>query len=148
VNYLGYNLSSHQATILNNGSDRWSGTTRAVVGLAVKNALQTPERTANQYLFIEYVTASQTNFLVSFEKATGKKWNVTYVNAEKEKEEALYGVSRGDFSCIPKLVRYIICVNGYGGNYQDYEASANEMLGLPRTSVDELVSGLLKSCAS
>lgn len=148
MNFLGYNLSKHLATILNDGSHRWSGTTRAVVGLAVKNALLGPEKTVNQYLFIDSVTVSQNEFLASFEKATGMPWDVVHVNAEEEKQGAIDGLSKGDFSGIPKLVRYIICVNGYGGNYLDYETSANEMLELPHTCVDKLVSLLVKGCLS
>ncbi|KAK6819143.1 Oxidoreductase aprR [Aspergillus parasiticus] len=143
-NFLGYNLSQQHATILNEGSDRWSATTRATVGLAVKNSLLIPEKTSNRYLFIDTVTVSQTDVLLALQKMTGTEWGVDYVDAEEQKHIALGNLSKGHLIGIPMLMRYITCVNGYGGNYLDYETSANEILSLPVRNVDEVITSILK----
>ncbi|QMW35050.1 hypothetical protein G4B84_010541 [Aspergillus flavus NRRL3357] len=143
-NFLGFNLSQQHATILNEGSDRWSATTRATVGLAVKNSLLIPEKTSNRYLFIDTVTASQNDVLLALRKMTGTEWGVDYVDAEEQKRVAIEHLSKGRLIGIPMLMRYITCVRGYGGDYLDYETSANEILSLPVRNVDEVIASILK----
>jgi len=115
-----------------------------VISLAVKNALLIPEKTANKYLYINSFTVSQNQVLASVEKATGKKWEVTHVDAEEEKKIGLEKVAKGDFSGAMALIRYITFVDGHGGNFGLYEESANELLSLPKQSLDEVVAGLVK----
>lgn len=142
--FLGYNLKEQKATILNDGNDTWSTSTLATIGQAVKNALLIPEQTANEYLYIDSFTISQNQVLASLEKATGAKWEVTHVDAEEQKKEGLEKMSKGDFSGVILLIRYVICVSGYGGNYMEYREGANELLSLPKRTLDEVVAEILK----
>ena len=142
---MGFDLKEHKATIFNHGNDAWSTSTLATIGLAVKNAMLIPEKTANKYLFIDSFTVSQIQVLASLEKATGKKWEVTHVDAEEEKKMGMEKMSKGDLSGAMSLIRYINCVNGHGGNYAEYEESANKLLSLPKQSLDEVVAEILKS---
>jgi hypothetical protein len=128
---MGFDLKEHKAIILNQGNNPWSTTTFGSIGLAVKNAMLIPEKTANKYMFINSFTVSQNQVLASLEKATGKKWEVTHVDAEELKKIGLEKMSKGDFSGAISLIRYMNCVDGHGGNYILYEESANELLSLP-----------------
>ncbi|KAL9042583.1 MAG: hypothetical protein Q9214_003734, partial [Letrouitia sp. 1 TL-2023] len=130
-------------SLFNSGKDTWSTTTMPTIGLAVKNALLIPEKTANRYLFIDSFTVSQNQVLASFEKATGKKWEVEQVDAEAMKNLGLEKMSKGDFSGAMSLIRYINCVHGHGGNYAEYESTANELLSLPKESLDDAVAKVL-----
>lgn len=113
------------------------------IGLAVKNALLIPEETANRYLFIDSFTVSQNEVLASFEKATGAKWAAEQVDAEEMKKAGLEKLSKGDFSGAMSLIRYINCVTGHGGNYAEYETTANNLLSLPKESLDEAVAKII-----
>lgn len=143
--FMGFNLKEHKATIFNHGNDTWSTSTLATIGLAVKNALLIPEKTANRYLFIDSFTVSQNQVLASLEKATGAKWETTRVDAEAEKKTGFEKMSKGDFSGAMSLIRYINCVDGHGGNYAEYQETANELLSLPKQTLDEALAEILKA---
>lgn len=141
---MGFDLKEHKATIFNRGNDAWSTSTLATIGLAVKNAMLIPEKTANKYMFIDSFTVSQNQVLASLEKATGKKWEVTHADAEEERKRGMEKMSKGDFSGAMSLIRYINCVEGHGGNFIQYEQSANELLSLPKRTLDEVVAEIVK----
>lgn len=141
---LGFDLKERKATILNDGNDMWSTTILTTVGLAVKNAMLIPEKTANKYMFIDSFTVSQNQVLASLEKATGEKWEVTHVDAEEEKKAGLEKMAKGDFSGALALIRYVNCVDGHGGNYMLSEEGANELLSLPKQNLDEVVAEIVK----
>jgi len=142
--YMGFDLQGHKATIYSHGNDTWSTTTLSSIGLAVKNAMLIPEKTANKYLFIDSFTISQNQVLASLEKATGKKWEVTHVDAEEQKKIGSEKMSKGDFSGAMLLIRYINCVDGHGGNYMTYKEGANELLSLPKQNLDDVLAEILK----
>ena len=140
---MGYNPKERKAIISNDGNDKWSTTTLTTTGLAVKNAMLIPEKTANKYMFIDSFTVSQNQVLASLEKATGEKWEVNHVDAEEEKKSGLEKFSKGDFSGMMLLLKYIQFVGGHGTDYTLYEQSANELLSLPKQNLDEVVTGVL-----
>lgn len=136
---MGFDLKEHKAIIYNEGKDAYSTTTIASIGTALKNALLHPEETANRYLFISSFRVSQNQILASLEKATGKKWDVTYVDAEEQKRIGIEKMKKGDFSGGVALIRYINSVKGYGGDYGEYEEISNELLGVQEEDLDEAV---------
>ncbi|EAW15309.1 aromatic alcohol reductase [Aspergillus clavatus NRRL 1] len=138
--FLGYSLTERRATLLNDGLDRWSGTTCATTALAVRNALLHPQLTINKRLFIASVTVTQREILAALERATATKWQVTYVDAEDEKDAAFRELWNGNPRGIKKLIKHMACVEGYSGNYLQLEKSANNLLSLPSESLDEIVA--------
>jgi hypothetical protein len=145
MGFLGHDITEQKVLIFNDGKTAWCTTTSSTIGLAVKNALLIPEKTANQYLYINSFTVSQNQVLASLEKATGKKWQATYVDAEEQKKAGLEKMSKGDFSGAMSLIRYICTVPGYGGNFAEYERTANELLCLPKQTLDEVVADVLNN---
>ncbi len=145
IDFMGFDLNGHKASIFNDGNDTWSTTTRSSIGLAVKNTILIPDKTANKYVYIDSFTVSQNQVLASCEKATGEKWEATQIDAKKIKTERLEKLSGGDFSGAMSLIRYINCVDGHGGNYTEYKESANQLLSLPKQTLDEVMKGIVKS---
>jgi len=143
VGFMGFDIKEQKATIYNEGNDVWSTTTMATIGLAVKNAMLAPE-TANKYIFIDSFTVSQNQVLASLEKAAKKKWEVTHVDAEEQKNVGMEKVSSGDFSGAMLLIRYINCVEGHGGNFARYEKTSNALLSLPKEDLDAVVAEIVK----
>lgn len=144
IGYIGIDVQNQQATLYNDGIVPFSTTTLSTTGLAVKNALLIPEQTANKYLYINSFTVSQAQLLSAFEKATGKKWEVKYADVEEDKKEGLEKIAKGDLSGAAHLIRYINLNDGYGGNYMQYKEGANELLSLPKESLDEVVARIVK----
>jgi hypothetical protein len=142
--FMGFDLKGHKATIFNHGNDTWSTSTQATIGLAVKNAMLIPDKTANKYMFIDSFTVSQNQVLESLEKITDKKWEVIHADAEEEKRKGFEKMSSGDFSGAMSLIRYINCVDGHGGNYIEYEESADELLSLPNQTLEEVLAEIVK----
>ena len=145
IGFLGFSLKERKANIYNDGNDTWSTSTMATIGLAVKNAMLIPEKTANKYVYIDSFTVSQNQVLASFEKATGTDWVVAHVNAEEQLKTGLEKMSKGDFTGAMSVVQYINFVTGHGGNFIEYQESANELLSLPQQTLDEVVAGIVKS---
>lgn len=143
LGYMGINVKDQKATLFNDGSTKWSTTTRDTIGLAVKNAMLIPEQTANKYIFIDSFTVSQREVVTAFEKATVKKWEVTNADVEVDKKEGREKMMRGDFSGAAQLIRYINLAGGHGGNFMEYEEGANELLSLPKESLYEVVARIL-----
>ncbi|TGO50468.1 hypothetical protein BOTNAR_0392g00090 [Botryotinia narcissicola] len=141
---MGFDLKQRKAVIYNEGKDAYSTTTTVSVGTALKNALLYPEETANRYLFISSFHVSQNQILASLEKATDKKWDVTYVDAEEQKKIGIEKMKRGDFSGAIGLIRYVNSVKGYGGDYTEYEEMSNELLGVQGEDLDEVVRGIVE----
>jgi hypothetical protein len=143
VGFMGFDLKEQKATIYNEGNDVWSTTTMATIGLAVKNAMLVPEA-ANKYIFIDSFTVSQNEVLVSLEKATKKKWEAKYVDAEEQKRIGMEKMAEGDFSGAMLLIRYINCVEGHGENFSRYEKTFNGLLSLPKEDLDDVVVKIVK----
>ncbi|KAG9204663.1 hypothetical protein G6514_000447 [Epicoccum nigrum] len=76
------------ATLLGAGDEAISFTTMRDVGRLVVAALRTPcsEGQKERVLKVNSFTASGTQALAVFEKATGKKWDVSYTSLEELKE--------------------------------------------------------------
>jgi len=141
---MGFDLDAKKATIFNDGKGKWSTTTFDSIGLAVKNAMLIPDKTANKYLYVDSWTLSQNDILASLEKATGTKWDATHVDAEEQKNEGFAKMASGDFSGAMSLIRYINTIEGHGGNYATYNESANESLSLPKLDLDKVIAGIVK----
>jgi hypothetical protein len=86
--------------------------------------------------------------LASLEKATKKKWETANVDAHEQKRIGLEKMARGDFSGAILLIRYINCVEGHGGNFAQYEKTANAELSLPKESLDDVVAKILQEVHS
>lgn len=60
------------------------------------------------------------------------------------KKTDLEKMSKGDFSGLMSLIRYINCVYGNGRNYIKYQHSTNELLSLPKQMLGRVVAEVVK----
>ena len=141
--FMGFDVKNQKASLFNGGRDTWSTATFSTLGLAVNNAMLIPNETANKYRYIESLTVSQSEVVASLEKAMGKPWEREQVDAEEMKRSGLEKMSKGDHSGVVSLIRYVNCVHGHGGNYAEEWGTANEVLGLPKATLDEEVRKLV-----
>lgn len=141
---MGFDLKARKATTVDDGNQLWAATQMKTVGLAVRNALLVPEKTANKTMFIDSFTVSQNQVLAVLEKATGKKWEVTHVDSDEERKIGQEKIAKRDFTGAANLIRYMNCVGGCGGDYTTYAESSNELLSLPKESLDDVVANIVK----
>lgn len=144
---MGFDLNEKKAIVLNDGNGKWSTTTLASIGLAVKNAMLVPEKTANKYIYVNSFTLSQNDILTSLEKATGVTWDVDHVDAEEQKNAGMAKMAGGDFSGAMSIIRYMHNVEGHGCNFATYKESSNELLSLPKLDLDDVIAGIVKGRA-
>ncbi|RAO71406.1 uncharacterized protein BHQ10_007418 [Talaromyces amestolkiae] len=142
--FMGFDIPNRKAIIYNDGEGSWSTTTMPSIGLAVKNSLLEPEKTANRYIYTASFTVKQNDVLKVLEKITNKKFDVDYVDAEAQKVIGIEKVSKGDFSGAMLLIRYINSVNGNGGNYALYHPTDNELLSLPKEDIEEVLTRIVE----
>ena len=141
--FLAYDVAGKKATIWDTGDVKWSATTLATIGLAVKNALLISEKTANKYLGIASFTVTQNEVLAAFEKATGTKWEVERVQSEEKKKvgEEMWG--KGDIQGAFILIAYAMFVAGHGCNFPEELGTANELLSLPKEELDDVIAKIV-----
>ena len=61
--FMGFDIPNRKAIIYNDGEGSWSTTTMSSIGLAVKNSLLEPEKTANRYIYTASFTVKQNDIL-------------------------------------------------------------------------------------
>lgn len=64
----------------------------------------------------------------------------TYGDLDNDKKEGAERIAKGDFVGAAQLIRYINLSGGHGGNYMEYAGGNNELLSLPKESLDEVVA--------
>lgn len=141
--FIGYDIPNRKAVLYGDGEGPWSTTTFSTIGLAVKNSLLVPNKTANRYIHIASFTPKHNDAIKTLEKITGSKFDVEYVDADAQKAEGLDRVSKGNFEGAAQLIRYIISVDGYGGNFAQIKPTDNELLSLPKEDFEETLTKIV-----
>ncbi|KAL9099209.1 MAG: hypothetical protein Q9187_009530 [Circinaria calcarea] len=140
---LGFSIPTHTATIYDSGNTRIDTTTLPTIGTAVVKVLLQPSRTANRFIYISSFTTSQNEILAALETASGAKWEVRHEMTEALTTRGRERLEKGDMSAVPDLMVATVYGKDRGSAYNEEEELANEMLGLPKESLEEVVKELL-----
>jgi hypothetical protein len=147
---MGFDLTSRQAIIWDDGKTRFSGTNEDDLGKAVISILHNPVETANKFVYVSSFTATQNETLEALEKATSAKWEVTRVSTGQQLSGAKEALVNGDMAGAFTLVK-ATCWSNMPGLKQHFEVDeterlANELLGLKgEQSVQDTVERLVAS---
>ncbi|KAI1208148.1 NmrA-like family protein [Annulohypoxylon truncatum] len=142
--FLGYDLKEHTATIWDDGNATFSVSTKGNVAKAVTRVLRNPEITSNQHVFVSSLETSMNEILSGLEKGQGVKYAVCYTTTE---EEVTYGkemLAKGEFMKSHKLLLAANLIPGYGNNFAEEEKLWNNVLGVPRESIDDVVGKVIR----
>ncbi|KAI4213932.1 MAG: hypothetical protein LQ351_003627 [Letrouitia transgressa] len=139
VGFLGFDLKSQSAKIYDGGNVKFSTTVLPTIGKAVDGVLSHPGETANKTVFVQSFTTTQNEILAALEKATGKKWAVTNLSAEKTRQEGLEKLGKGDFSGIGDTIVGAVYSGNEGSNFLNHKKLSNDLFGLKEENVDEAV---------
>jgi hypothetical protein len=75
---MGFDVAKRTAIIYDDGTEKFTGTTLAGIAQAVIGVLRNPEQTANRFVKVFSILASQNELLAAFEQAEGAKWSVQH----------------------------------------------------------------------
>ncbi len=140
-----FDIANHTATIWDGGNKSFTLTNEKQLGQAVISALQNPEKTKNQYLYIATIESTQNEIIAALEEISGEKWTVTETTTEAQVAEAGKKLSAGDFSGAFTLVCSTVFGNTQGlhANYVKEEKLANDVLGIRMEDVKDVVKRVL-----
>lgn len=142
---MGFDVQTHKATIYDDGSERFTGTTLQGIGQAVVGVLQNPSATANRFLAVQSIQTCQNELLEAFEKATREKWQVTRTTSRELIESGKKDYQTGAGLWRLKLAVATLYDVGQGrGRVAPSRAESDaELLGLKDETADDIVAKLL-----
>jgi hypothetical protein len=138
---LGFDIATRTATIWDGGNSVFTLTNVDQLRRAVIVVLERPAQTANKNLYIASVETSQKELLAALEETTASKWTVTDTTTDKQVNEGMEKLGKGDMSGAFVLVRATSLGNkpNLRANYVRDERLANDLLGLKMETVEETV---------
>ena len=141
--FLGYDLKSHRARIYDSGDVPWTATTLSTIGRTVAGVFHHTQETANRFVYVYSIRTTQNELLSVLEKLTGARWERESVSMDKAIENGRKALEGGDMTGVIPLIHSYFFRKGMGADYtKDVEAD-NDLLGLPSSSLEEIVQEAL-----
>jgi putative NADH-flavin reductase len=144
IGFNGFDFGKKTATIFDNGVGRFSTSNLHTVGLAVVKALENPELTKNQYVYVSGLETTQNEILAAVEKVTGEKWMVTQSTTKELADTGRAKVEKGDYMGILDLLRSVTF--GAEEELGRFKQTAlwNEKLGLPNDDLEKTIRAVVE----
>ena len=130
-----------RADIVKDGDLKTSYSTLARVGEATSRILQRPVETANKVLFIQSFCVTQPEIVKAFEKASGSKYEVAWLDADAYERGQKAKRDEGDKDALENLVWLLGAIEG---NWEERDEFAMGLLGLGNEDLDEAAAKVVK----
>jgi hypothetical protein len=130
-----------RADIVKDGTLKASYSTLARVGEATSRILQRPAETANRVLFIQSFCVTQPEIVKAFEKASGSKYEVAWLDADSYEREQKAKRDEGDKDALENLVWLLGAIEG---NWEERDEFAMGLLGLGNEDLDDAAKKVVK----
>ncbi|KAL8684750.1 MAG: hypothetical protein Q9224_006153 [Gallowayella concinna] len=143
--FLGFDLKTHTATIFDAGDAAVNATNLSDVAQSIVSILSNPEDTANKFIYIQTVKATQNQILAALEKSTGKKWTVNKRSAAEARQSGGEKLGKGDMSGIPDLITGGIYGGEPAADYATTRGLTNDLVGLKEIPLQEVVDQVVQS---
>ncbi|KAL8801476.1 MAG: hypothetical protein Q9182_004443 [Xanthomendoza sp. 2 TL-2023] len=143
--FLGFDLKTHTATIFDSGDAAVNSTNLTDVAKTIVSVLSNPEGTANKFIYIQSVKATQNEILAALEKSTGKKWTVKKRSAVEARQTGGEKLGKGDMSGIPDLITGGIFSGEPAADYATTRGLTNDLVGLKELPLQELIDQVVQS---
>ncbi|KAI1447289.1 hypothetical protein F5Y02DRAFT_42550 [Annulohypoxylon stygium] len=144
--FVGMHVRERRFVFWDDGEGYFSCTTEENTAMALVRALMRPEETKNRALFLSDFSINQKQLLAAIEKVQGVKYTTESIDGEafiKEKQEA---VRNGDYLATFALIETGFAMGKFGGHLEKEPGEImNEKLGLPKHSLEEVVTDGLKA---
>ncbi|KAK5116161.1 hypothetical protein LTR62_008487 [Meristemomyces frigidus] len=151
---FGFDIQKREVTFFDEGKTKMSVSTWPQVGRAVAALLSLPVRAEggkethcldhfrNKNVYIKSFTLSQRDMLESIYGVTGTKeadWTFHNEASVPRFEQAMDGMKKGDYVAFVQAMYTRVFYQDDTGNYEKRCGVANEVLGLPKESLDDAV---------
>ncbi|KAI0120069.1 isoflavone reductase family protein [Nemania sp. FL0031] len=148
--WLDYHLNEKRVTIYDSGNKPWSTTNMGTVATAVAKVLLKPDETRNKPMFIASFTVSQFQVLEALEKATGSNWAVSRMTSEEALEKAKELDNKDHSEGLKLLILMLLYADDAdrGANFEKDGLLCNELLGLPKENLIDVIDRVVKSKSS
>ncbi|KAL3421129.1 isoflavone reductase [Phlyctema vagabunda] len=148
--FIGFDLASKTATLLDDGHTRFTTSNAAQIARAFIAVLQSPSATANQLIFVQSFTTTQVEVLGALEKATDEKWNVVHKRSEDVRAFGLKALQDGDLLVGGgSLITAAVLGRDALEDHTHVEGGLwNQRLGLPEENVEEEVARIVHPAAA
>jgi len=149
LGFLGFNHSTHHATLYDQGRGKFSATTLLTVGAAVAAVLSHPEQYGNEYLYISSFTTSQAEILAALKKASGgAEWTVEEKSAAAYIEGGREKAARGEIMGTYDLIFGTTFHGGYGGDFASIRKISNRELGLEEETLEKVTKEVYEAATA
>jgi hypothetical protein len=138
VGFNGFNLADKTVTIFDQGNTKFSTTNLHTIGVALIKALENPEESKNQYVYLSGFDTTQNEILGLAEKITGAKWTVKHVSTKEHLVQGRERVQKGDYMGILDLLQVATFGEEQIGLF-DPAKLWNEKLGLPKDDLEKSI---------
>ncbi|KJZ71141.1 hypothetical protein HIM_09495 [Hirsutella minnesotensis 3608] len=92
---MGFDVINYIATIYDDGTEIFTGTTLEGIGQSVVGVLRQPAETANRFVNVRSINTCQNELLQAFQKVTGREWLVRHSTTEAMKTEGRLRIEAG-----------------------------------------------------
>ncbi|KAJ5898347.1 isoflavone reductase family protein [Penicillium tannophilum] len=148
--WFDYYLKEKRVTIYDSGDKPWSTSTLGIASAAVVKVLLKPDETKNRPIYVASFTVSQRQVLEALEKATDTTWKVQRMSSEDALKKAVE-LDTKDYSDGLKLLILMLLYaddKDRGANFEKDGLLCNELLGLPKEDLTEVVDRVVKQQTS
>ncbi|KAF4630218.1 hypothetical protein G7Y89_g7926 [Cudoniella acicularis] len=138
---LGIDIKNKTARIYDSGNEPYSASTLSFIGKSVVAILKKPAETANKYLTVASITATQREILKILEEETGSQFQTTTVKTSDLENIADEKVAKGDGSAYVEYVIQWVFADGAGHAVKE---NAAKLLGLEEEDLREEIKKVLR----
>lgn len=145
--FLGMHVKERRFVLWDEGEGVFSCSTEENTALGLVRALVVaPELTKNRNVSLSDFAVSQRELLRELERQTGEEaWKIEKVDSFALIAEKQKAVEEGDESATFALIETGFVTGRYGGHMEKEGEIMNEVLGLPKKTLEEVVAGALKA---
>lgn len=144
--FLGMHIKEKKFVLWDDGNGWFSTTTEDNTALAMVNALSKKwEDTKNKVIWLSDFTITQNILLEAIERVGGLKLAVEKVDSYQLIEKKQAEVAAGDSNAIYALIETGFVTGRFGGHLEKEGTIMNEILGLPKKTLDDVVGEALKA---
>ncbi|KAI8692466.1 hypothetical protein LRP88_07397 [Fusarium phalaenopsidis] len=144
--FLGMHIKEKKFVVWDNGEGWFSTTTEENTALALVNALAKKwNETKNQVVWLSDFAITQNMLLAAIERISGQEYTTEKIDTLRFIEEKQAAVASGDPYAVYALIETGFVTGKFGGHLEKEGLIMNELLGLPKKSLDEVVKAALEA---
>ncbi|KAI1875120.1 uncharacterized protein JN550_002549 [Neoarthrinium moseri] len=136
---MGFDVKDYTATIYDEGTEQFTGTTLSGIGQSVVGVLKRPDATANRFVKARSIQTCQNELLAAFQIVTGRRWEVHVGKVSDLRESGKQKHQDGAGGWVLDLLVFQLFEPGKGrcivASHEDSDAT---LLGIPEETAEDI----------